>query len=161
MEQVYIYVGDEYDTNAHLTTLSLFQAELVSVYKDTGKGSPPELTERKWSKLDAPVIVTKEGWIRLIPATLETLTAEGYKGTWTDPAGLLGWAIAQDFYRLIKGHCDSRGVGFGELRRAVEMYNQTTGGDRMNVYKLSKAAFDRVVDDPDLQLYEDWFMCSE
>lgn len=120
MEQIYIYVSDQFGTDPYLTTLPLFQAELSSLFKDEGWGSPPELVERQWHENEPPIYTDGGNTITLAPATLENLTR--FTG-WIDSYNLLGWAIAQDLARLIEGHL-GRGVGFGELRRAVEMYEE-------------------------------------
>ena len=122
MEQVYIYVSDQYGADPYLTTLEQFRADLAELFKNGEMGSPPELRKRYWHKSRPPEIVDERGMAVLVPATLNRLSIR--TGVF-DPAGLLGWAIAQDLYKLIQGHLEKR-VSYGELRRAVEVYKEVT-----------------------------------
>ena len=123
MEQVYIYVSDEHELGRHLTTLTLFRMQF-NLFK-SGVRQMPKLKERQWRKGEPPVITNEDNELLLVPATLGNLTTERYSGGVDDPAGLLGWAIAQDLYKLIQGHLEKR-VSYGELRRAVEVYKEVT-----------------------------------
>ena len=122
MEQVYIYVSDQYGADPYLTTLEQFRADLAELFNTEEWGPQAELTERYWHEDKPPEIVDECGMAVLVPATLDQLSIR--TGVF-DPAGLLGWAIAQDLYKLIQGHLEKR-VSYGELRRAVEVYKEVT-----------------------------------
>lgn len=119
-EPIYIFTKEDLGPAPILTTPSLLQAHLASLFKDQGWGPPPDILERKWERGEPASLVTEKGFLLAIPATLENL--HSYEGV-EDPAFLFWQAVAMALYDYICQHLDKL-ASYADLRQVKQLYEE-------------------------------------